>query len=83
MTQKEKVLKILSNGNILTTSQAAKRGITNLNKVISDLRSEGYPVYFNSRSNRSENHYRIGTPNRSMVASAYDRDGASAFTSNK
>lgn len=80
MSQKMKVLNILSEGNTLSRAQATRRGINNLNKIVSELRSEGYPVYFNSRSNSNKSHYRLGTPTRSMIAAAYALGGASAFT---
>lgn len=79
MSQKQKVLNILGEGKTLSQSQANRRGINNLNKIVSELRSEGYPVYFNSRSDNNS-HYRLGSPKRAMIAAAYALGGASAFT---
>ena len=77
MNQKQKVLGYLNNGN-LTVAQAQSRGIGNVGEVVRQLREEGNPVYLNKRAN-GKSFYRLGTPTRSMVATAFAAVGAAAF----
>lgn len=78
MNQTEKVLSFLKSGRNLNPNQARSMfGVRNLRARVSDLRSEGYAVYTNTR--RGKTTYRLGTPSRSMVAAAYAAIGTKAF----
>lgn len=75
MSQKDRVLSALMNGERLTTKQIAARFSTaNPHAVISQLRFEGFPIYKNQRTNskgETRNFYRLGTPTRAVVAAGY------------
>ena len=78
---KERVLNILKSGRQFTPAQIA--GLTNskedsIRPRISELRADGYAVYTNSTKN-GKTAYRLGTPSRAMVASAYALHGSDAF----
>ena len=83
MNQKEKVLSVLSEGRELTAKQIASQfGVGSPSKVISELRKDGHAIYLNRRvdtKGRETQKYRLGTPNRRMVAIAASVAGASAF----
>lgn len=79
MSQKQKVLNYLTSGSKkLTPTQALNRGINNVYEVVRQLREEGHPIYLNKRANGAS-FYRLGTPTKRMVATAFSVDGASAF----
>ena len=65
-TQAQRVLESLQAGRELTAKQiAASFKIASPSKVISTLRSVGYPIYLNERKDskgRVTNKYRLGTP---------------------
>lgn len=75
--QTQTVLKALQSGKSLTQKQARSFGVKSLRARISELRSEGYPVYTNSDAKGTS--YRLGTPSRTMVAAAYALLGNRAF----
>ena len=79
---KERVLNILKSGRQFTPAQIA--GLTNskedsIRPRISELRADGYAVYTNQTKN-GKTAYRLGTPNRKMVAAAYAMMGGDAFS---
>jgi hypothetical protein len=82
MTKTNKFLKALQNGAEITPSQARTRfGFESENAVTSvvrNLRSEGYAIYSNTNAD-GVTKYRIGAPNRSLVAAGYAVLGAEAF----
>ena len=78
---KERVLNILKSGRQFTPAQIA--GLTNskedsIRPRISELRADVYAVYTNSTKN-GKIAYRLGTPSRTMVASAYALHGSEVF----
>jgi hypothetical protein len=78
---KERVLNVLKSGRQFTPAQLA--GLTNskedsIRPRISELRAEGYAVYTNETKN-GKTAYRLGTPSRAMVASAYALHGSEIF----
>lgn len=77
MSQKNIVLNYLANGNRINAGVARKLGVSNLGSVVHRLRQEGNPIYLNKTS--FGNHYRLGSPTKSMIASAYRNYGASVF----
>ncbi len=79
MTQVEKVLSYLKSGRHLNAAQAKGLfGVSSLKSVICKLRAEGHAIYSNTRKGVFYG-YRLGRPNRRMVASAYRRMGSVAF----
>lgn len=73
-SQNQRIINFLGKGKTLTAAQAeTKFGVLNLRARVDDLRKAGYPVYTNNGS------YRLGTPSRRMVASAYRLLGGRAF----
>jgi len=66
LTQAQRVLASLQSGRELTAKQiAASFKVASPSKVISRLRSVGYPIYLNERKDskgRVTNKYRLGTP---------------------
>ena len=79
---KQRVLKVLESGRQFTPAQLA--GLTgssedSIRPRISELRAEGYAVYTNHTKN-GKTAYRLGTPNRKMVAAAYAMMGGDAFS---
>jgi len=80
MTKTERVLEALQNGEQLTAKQIAARFSSgNPREVVRSLRSKGYAIYANQRTNskgESKTFYRLGTPTRAMVAAAYAAVGA-------
>ena len=75
MTKTNMLLEAFQNGEELTASQiSARYGIRNVYDAIHTLRTQGYAVYLNERTNaRGEtvNKYRIGIPSRAVVAAWY------------
>lgn len=75
MSQKQRVLEALMNGEQLTAKQISARfSAGNPYEVIRQIRSEGYAVYLNERTNskgQTKGFYRLGTPSRSLVAAGY------------
>lgn len=80
MSQKQRLLEVLLEGNQLTAKQIRNRvGARNPHEVIRQLREEGYAIYRNERTNSKgevKGFYRLGTPTRSMVAGYYRVFGA-------
>lgn len=80
MTKTERVLEALQNGEQLTAKQIAARFSSgNPREVVRSLRSKGYAIYANQRTNskgESKTFYRLGAPTRAMVAAAYAAVGA-------
>ena len=79
---KQRVLKVLESGRNFTPAQLA--GLTgssedSIRPRISELRADGYAVYTNQPKN-GKTAYRLGTPNRKMVAAAYAMMGGDAFS---
>ena len=78
---KEKVLNFLKSGHNFTPAQLAGLLGTSQDSIrprISELRSEGHAIYSNSTKN-GKTAYRLGTPNRQMVAAAYAFAGSQYF----
>ena len=78
---KNTVLKALQSGRQFTAGQLV--GLTgsthaSIRTRISELRSEGYAIYNNTTKN-GKTAYRLGTPSRKMVATAYKASGAAVF----
>jgi len=78
---KTRVLKVLESGRQFTPAQLA--GLTGVSEDsirprISELRADGYAVYTNTTKN-GKTAYRLGAPNRAMVAAAYAAMGSAAF----
>ena len=80
MTKTARVLQALQNGEQLTAKQIAARfSAGNPHEVVRSLRSKGYAIYANQRTNskgETKTFYRLGTPSRAMVAAAYAAVGA-------
>jgi hypothetical protein len=72
MTKTNMLLEAFQNGEELTAAQITSRyGIRNVYDAVYNLRTQGYAVYLNERTNaRGEtvNKYRLGTPSRAVVA---------------
>lgn len=75
MSQKDRVLAALMNGEELTANQiAARYGAGNPRAVIQELRFSGFPVYSNKKTNtkgETRNFYRLGTPSRAVIAAGF------------
>ena len=82
MSKTQRVLEALQNGEQLTAKQIAARfSAGNPREVVRNLRSKGYAIYANPRTNakgQTKTFYRLGTPTRAMVAAGYAAVGASA-----
>lgn len=79
MNTKQKLLNYLSKEtgyNTLTVAQARARfGIKNVSARIEELRSEGHPIYTNTRvleDGRKISFYRLGTPKKSVIAAGVE-----------
>ena len=74
-TIQSKVLDALTEGQELTTAQIKARfGAGNPAAVIQALRFSGYPIYLNTHKDtkgRVTQKYRLGTPNRKVIAAGY------------
>ena len=86
MTKQERILAILEktgpSKSGYTAAQLAGLTATSREAVrarISELRSQGYAIYANTRSRDNKTFYRLGKPSRAMVAQAYSMFGAQAF----
>ena len=83
MTNTNRVLEALMSGEELTNKQISARfGAANARGVIHTLRSEGFPIYLNKRTDskgRVTNKYRLGKASRRIVAAGYAVLGAEAF----
>ena len=83
MSQKAKVLAALQSGQELTNKLiTAKFKVKNARALISHLRADGYCVYGNTKVNSKGQKtlvFRIGKPNRAMIAAAYSVLGSSAL----
>lgn len=87
MTKQERILKVLNSRGPSRSGYTAAQlaGLTQTTEAsvrarISDLRSQGFAVYANTRKSDGKTFYRVGTPSRAMVAQAYAMFGADAFT---
>ena len=79
MSQNERLFQYLSTGRTITVAQARSRfGVKNLRARINDLRTTGVCVYTNTTSTGTT-QYRVGKPNRAMVAIAYRIAGSTPF----
>jgi ribonucleotide monophosphatase NagD (HAD superfamily) len=81
-SQKQRLVKFFKSGKDITETQANHRfGIGNLSARIAELRAEGYSIYTNTlKTQKGETTvYRLGKPNRTMVAAAYKALGSKAF----
>jgi len=80
MTKTQRVLEALQNGEQLTAKQIAARfSAGNPREVVRNLRAKGFAIYANQRTNskgQTKTFYRLGTPTRAMVATAYAAVGA-------
>ncbi len=83
MTKTNQVLTALKSGEQLTARQiAARYSVGNPHEVIRSLREKGYAIYLNESTNSKgevTQKYRLGTPSRAMVATAYAVFGNAAF----
>ena len=86
MTKHERILAVLENNGPsnrgYTAGQLAGLVSTTVASVrarISELRRSGYAVYANTRAKDNKTFYRLGKPNREMVAQAYATFGSAAF----
>jgi Helix-turn-helix domain len=81
-TQTAKVLEAFRNGEELTGKQIAHRfSVGNPRAVVNKLRSAGYSIYLNKRTDtkgRVKFKYRLGTPTRAIVAAGIAALGAQA-----
>ena len=84
MTKTDRVLKALKNGEQLTEAQIKARfGAGNPRALVSSLRSKGYAVYANAHKDtkgRETTKYRLGNPQRSVVAAGYRAIAAGLVT---
>jgi hypothetical protein len=76
MTQKQRLATALINGAELTSKQIRSQfSISSPAKVVSQLRLEdGMSIYLNTRTDskgRTTQKYRLGTPNRAVIAAGY------------
>jgi predicted ArsR family transcriptional regulator len=86
MTKHERILAVLEktgpSNRGYTAGQLAGLVNTTVASVrarISELRRSGYAVYANTRAKDNKTFYRLGKPNREMVAQAYATFGSAAF----
>lgn len=81
MSLQTKVLNVLRTGKNFSAVAIAKQLRTTEGSVsarISELRSEGHAIYSNP-SNEGKTVYRLGSPSRRMVATAFAAAGCSVF----
>jgi Helix-turn-helix domain len=82
-TQKTRILSSLKSGKEFTAKElGAYFNVKSPTKVISRLRRDGHSIYLNKcvdTKGRVTRQYRLGTPNRKMVALAAAVAGASVF----
>lgn len=83
MNQKTRILSSLKAGKEFTAKEiGAYFNVKSPTKVISRLRQDGHAIYLNKKTDtkgRVTRQYRLGTPNRKMVALAAAVAGASVF----
>ena len=84
MTKTDRVLNALKNGEQLTEAQIKHRfGAGNPRALVSSLRGKGYAVYANTHKDtkgRETTKYRLGNPQRSVVAAGYKAIAAGLVT---
>lgn len=81
MSIQTSVLKTLRNGKQFTASQMATLFRTSEASVaarVAELRAQGFSIYTNTTKS-GKLAYRLGTPSRRMVATAYASAGNSVF----
>ena len=81
MSMQTKVLKTLSSGKPYTVAQLSNLFKTTEGTVaarVSELRAQGYAIYTNKAKN-GKSAYRLGSPSRRMVATAFAVAGSSIF----
>lgn len=81
MTNKDTILRILKSGRNMTVAQLA--GLCNATPKsvynrIAELRGEGFAIYRNETKS-GKHAYRLGTPSRDMVATAFRAAGHQMF----
>ena len=80
-TKTEKLLNALQNGSEISVAQAITRfsfaGPSSVTSAVRNLREQGHSVYANKVNNITK--YRIGTPTRVAVATAYAVRGADLY----
>lgn len=80
MTATTRLLNALRSGEELTARQIESRySVASARGLVHSLRSQGYAIYMNRRVNSKgavTQKYRLGTPSRSMVATAFAVLGA-------
>lgn len=83
MNATTRLLNALTSGEELTARQIEVRyGVASGRGLVHSLRSQGYAVYLNRRTNSKGEttlKYRLGTPSRAMVAAAFNAFGAEAL----
>ena len=87
MTKTDKVLTALKAGEQLTEKQIKARfGAANPRALVSSLRMKGYAVYANVHEDtkgRTTTKYRLGNPQRSIVAAGYKAIAAGLVSINE
>ena len=87
MTKTDKVLHALQNGEALTAKQIKARfGAGNPTALISSLRFKGYAVFANTHKDtkgRETVKYRMGKPQRAIVAAGYRAVASGLITINE
>jgi predicted transcriptional regulator len=82
MTKINQVLEAFRNGDELTAAQIRARfSVSNPHEVVRTLRNEGYCIYLNKSKNSKGQvmqKYRLGTPNRLIVAAGIAALGTAA-----
>tara|TARA_B100000287_G_scaffold435622_1_gene505021 strand:- start:3286 stop:3546 length:261 start_codon:yes stop_codon:yes gene_type:complete len=80
VSQEQKVLNFLNTGKALSNAVAThKLRVNRLPAKINVLRAKGYAIYTNT--NKAGNPtYRLGTPSRAMIASAFAQNGSALFS---
>jgi hypothetical protein len=79
MTQTQKLAKLFKSGFTLTQEEAKRMlGCKNLRARVAELRDQGMCIYTNKTKRGTT--YRLGTPNRDMVALAYTALGSKLFS---
>jgi len=80
MSKMNTVLNAFENGEELTAKQlTARYGVTNPTALVHALRSEGYAIYLNKRTDsrgQTKMKYRLGTPTRRIIAAGIAALGA-------
>lgn len=76
-SKKSKLITALKAGEALTASQITSRfGIANPRAAVSDLRMDGFAIYFNNgtkdaRGRVRASRYRLGNASRAVIAAGY------------